>query len=117
MIALFAICNIAQSYKYIRIYGLFHFMSSSSASHTASNVHKFNMAIFFCDIIFDLSKNNNKKYAAIYAIKIFFKNYNFSDKIKINLFYVLKKIMDCKFIEVKYKQKLIKLYKELKTQH
>ena len=111
-IALFAICKIAQSYKYRRIYGLFHFISGSSASHTVSYTHKVNMIIFFCDIIFELSNNNNKKYAAIAAIKL--TKYHFDNRTKEYLFSFLKKIKDCKFIAKKYKKKLLKLYKEFK---
>ena len=114
MIGLFAICNIAKSYKYIRKYGLFHFISKSTASQNASKEHYMNMEIFFCDIIFDLSKVRNKKYAAIIAIKLREKSFFSlsSNKTKRYLFYVLKKIINSKFIEEKYKNQLKSEYKE-----
>lgn len=37
MIVLFSICNVAKSYKYIRKYGLFHFIRNITASKSASN--------------------------------------------------------------------------------
>ena len=116
MIALFIICRIAQSYKYIRKYGLFHFYDRKTASNIATKIHRVSMIIFFCDIIFDLSKNNNKKYSAILAIKL--RNspfYHFlNNKTKEYLFSVLKKIMDCEFVEEKYKKKLKTIYTEFK---
>lgn len=114
MIGLFAICNIAKSYKYIRKYGLFHFISKSTASRNASKEHYMNMEIFFCDIIFDLSKVSNKKYAAIIAIKLREKSFFSlsSNKTKRYLFSVLKKILNSKFIEEKYKNQLKSEYKE-----
>lgn len=114
MIGLFPICNIAKSYKYIRKYGLFHFISKSTASQNASKEHSMNMEIFFCDVIFDLSKNKNKKYAAIIAIRLKSKPF-FTlsrNKTKRYLFYVLKKIINSKYIEKKYKNQIISAYKE-----
>jgi glycosyltransferase involved in cell wall biosynthesis len=114
MIGLLTICNIAKSYKYIRKYGLFHFISKSTASQKASKEHYMNMEIFFSDVIFDLSKVSNKKYAAIIAIKLREKSFFTlsSNKTKRYLFYVLKKIINSNFIEEKYKNQLILAYKE-----
>lgn len=114
MIGLFSICNVAKSYKYLRKYGLFHFISNSTASQIASKEHYMNMEVFFCDVIFDLSKVSSKKYAAIIAINLRTKSF-FSlshDKTKRYLFYVLKKIMNSKFIEEKYKKLISSAYKE-----
>jgi glycosyltransferase involved in cell wall biosynthesis len=116
MIGIFAICNIAQSYKYIRKYGLFHFTSNSTTSQTISKEHYMEMEVFFCDVIFDLSIANSKKYSAIIAIRLR-KMFYFSlskDITKRYLLYVLKKILNSKFVEKKYKEKIIKEYKEFK---
>lgn len=114
MIVLFSICNVAESYKYIRKYGLFHFISNSTASKTASQEHYMNMEILFCDVIFDSSKNSSKKYSAIIAIRLrtmpYFSLSNF--KAKRYLFYVLKKIIESKFVEEKYKKRIISEYKD-----
>ena len=116
MIGIFSICNIAQSYKYIRKYGLFHFTSNSTASQTISKEHYMEMEVFFCDVIFDLSIANSKKYSAIIATRLRTMFY-FSlskDITKRYLLYVLKKIINSKFVEEKYKEKIIKEYKEFK---
>jgi glycosyltransferase involved in cell wall biosynthesis len=116
MIGIFSICNIAQSYKYIRKYGLFHFTSNSTASQIISKDHYMEMEVFFCDVIFDLSIANSKKYSAIIAIRLKTMFY-FSlskDITKRYLLYVLKKIINSKFVEEKYKEKIIKEYKEFK---
>ena len=116
MIGIFSICNIAQSYKYIRKYGLFHFTSNSTASQTISKEHYMEMEVFFCDVIFDLSIANSKKYSAIIATRLRTMFY-FSlskDITKRYLLYVLKKILNSKFVEKKYKEKIIKEYKEFK---
>jgi glycosyltransferase involved in cell wall biosynthesis len=114
MIVLFSICNVAKSYKYIRKYGLFHFYSNSTASKTASREHCMNMEVLFCDVIFDSSINISKKYAAIIAIRLrnmsYFSLSNFQTKRY--LFYVLKKIINSKFVEEKYKKKIISEYKD-----
>ena len=114
MIVLFSICNVAKSYKYIRKYGLFHFYSNSTASKTASQEHCMNMEVLFCDVIFDSSINISKKYAAIIAIRLrnmsYFSLSNFQTKRY--LFYVLKKIINSKFVEEKYKKKIISEYKD-----
>jgi hypothetical protein len=114
MIVLFSICNVAHSYKYIRKYGLFHFISNSTASKRASKVHYMNMEVLFCDVIFDSSINSSKKYAAIIAIRLksmpYFSLSNY--KTKRYLFYVLKKIIKSQFVEKKYKKRIIREYKD-----
>ena len=73
-----------------------------------------NMEVLFCDVIFDSSINISKKYAAIIAIRLrtmsYFSLSNF--QAKRYLFYVLKKIINSKFVEKKYKQKIISEYKD-----
>lgn len=72
------------------------------------------MEVLFCDVIFDSSINISKKYAAIIAIRLrtmsYFSLSNFQTKRY--LFYVLKKIINSKFVEKKYKQKIISEYKD-----
>jgi len=116
MIGLYAICRVAKTYIYIRKYGLFHFISSSTASNIVTKNHQMNMEIFLIDVVFDLSINNNKKYAAILAIRLKTMSYYqlLNTKGKQYLFSVLKKIMNCKFIEEKYKKELILLYTDFK---
>ena len=114
-IMLYAICIIAQSYKFIREYGLFHLVNNPSASYSASKDHNMKMRLFFNEVIFDLSKNEFKKYAAIFAISI--SKYwlvKISNKNKIYLIKIINKIINSKYINEEYKKKLIKKYKILR---
>ena len=108
IIGLFAVCRVAQSYKYIRKYGIFHLMNKSSASSVVTNEHFTHMDIFFSEILLDLSTNENKKYAAFIIIHIKKKRYFTlnNEKTKLYLIKVIKKILDCKYIDAKYKNKI-----------
>ena len=71
MIVLFSICNLLLSYIYIRKYGLFHFIISSTASKSASQEYYMNNEVLFCAQIFGLLINNSKKYAtSIIALRL-----------------------------------------------
>ena len=108
---LFIIYNIAQSYKFINKYGIIHFISIKTASYTQSKNNKYFGLFFLLDIVFDFSKNNtNKNSAALYAL-ILKKHLNLKKKkfIKRNILYlkyILKKIIDCKYINKIYKKKI-----------
>ena len=67
-IALFAICIVSKSYKYMRKYGIFHTMGHQSALGSAKIEHAHKMEIFFTEEVFDLSKNENKKYGLFMAL-------------------------------------------------
>ena len=73
----FVIFNIANNFKYVHKYGIFHFRSHSTASLRQTNNSKIFGEIFFFDIIFDFSKNdtNNKNFIfeqALYIKKRFY---------------------------------------------
>ena len=108
IIGLFAVCRVAKSYKYIRKYGIFHLMDKSSASSVVSHEHFMHMDVFFADILFDLSTNENKKYAAFIIIPIKTKKYFTlnNENTKLYLIKVIKKILNCKYIDDKYKNKI-----------
>ena len=95
IVALFAICNVAESYKYVRKYGLFHIVEQKSASNIAKDEHKNQMAIFFTEIVFDLSKNEKKRFAVNLLLSLV---YSPSQKNNIYLSKVIKKIIDCENI-------------------
>ena len=82
-IALFAICRIAKSYIFIRIYGLFHLRNKLTTIHKISKEHHFKMSIFFSDLIYDISKNEYKKYSVL--LILFPKYPNLSNFLKILL--------------------------------
>ena len=110
-IALFAICIVSKSYKYVRKYGIFHTLGHKSALRRAKIDHAYKMKIFFTEEIFDLSKNENKKYGLFMALSFKFKNLNEDNKLYLRL--VLKKILKCKYIKKKLKQKLKNKYKNI----
>ena len=109
IVGVFSICIVAESYKYMRKYGLFHLVGHLTAVHRATGEHTSKMIIFLSDIIYDLSKNEYKKYAAIMILELRV----FNDEIKQNLRNFLKKVMNCEYIEEKYKEKIRKKFSEL----
>ena len=115
IIGLFAVCRVAKSYKYIRKYGIFHLMDKSSASSVVTHEHFMHMDVFFADILFDLSTNENKKYAAFIIIPIKTKKYFTlnNENTKLYLIKVIKKILNCKYIDDKYKNKIKNNFSDL----
>ena len=70
---------------------------------------------FLIDIIFDYSKNEFKRKTIYKLIEIkrlrpYFKLSKMSDRVKEYLKYVIKKIMNCDYIEEKEKNKLLKYF-------
>jgi len=110
-IALFAICIVSKSYKYMRKYGIFHTMGHKSALRRAKIDHATKMNIFFIEEIYDLSKNEYKKYGLYTAISFNLNNLNEDNKKYLRR--VLKKILECQYIEKKLKQQLTKKYKSI----
>ena len=114
----FIIFNIAQSFKFIRKYGIFHLETYFCASFTLSNHKKTYGEIFLMNIIFDFSKNNSdKNYAAYQAIdstKREFFNVRYSKRNSNFLKYVINKIYDSKYISEKNKNLVREIYSKLK---
>ena len=100
LVGIFAIFNVAKSYKYIRKFGIFHLIDNPTASQFAPLEHKLYAQIFLGEVLFDLSKNENKKYAAIYIKTL----YPSTNKNNIYLRKVLKKIINSEYIQEKYKK-------------
>ena len=109
-IGVFTIFSIAGSYKYIRKYGIYHLIDHDSASNNADFEHRIYVEIVFADIIYDISKNENKKYSAIYIKKKFKSIKNLSQKNHEYLRKVLNKIMFSQYIEEKYKMEIRKIF-------
>ena len=109
LIALFAICNVAQSYKFIRKYGLFHFINEKAPSFKILEEHSIKMDILFSEVLLDLSKNEYKKFSVSFLIYSRKKQYFSSNnsKIKLELNRILKKIFKCEYISHYYKETLI----------
>ena len=113
LIGIFSISFIAKSYKYFRKYGIFHYCGRKyTTSGKIPNDHFTYVDIFFTEIIFDLSKNDKKRYAAKNIIQIK-KRYYYTikeQKNKLYLIKVIKKILDCQYIEDKLKTKIKEEY-------
>ena len=110
-IALFAICIVSNSYKYMRKYGIFHIIGHESALRRSKIEHIHKMLIFFIEEIFDLSKNENKKYGLFMALSSNFNNLNENNNLYLKT--ILKKILECQYIEEKLKQELKNKYKNI----
>jgi glycosyltransferase involved in cell wall biosynthesis len=109
LIGLFAICSVAKSYKFIRKYGLFHYIDEKAPSFKISEEHSIKMDILFSEILLDLSKNEYKKFSVFYLMYSRKKEYFSSNnaKIKFELNRILKKICSCEYISQNIKEALI----------
>ena len=103
LIGLFIICNVADNYKYIRKYGVYHKDYINSTSHIAKKEKAIYDDIFFSEIILDLGKNQFKKYGAIFLNERVKLSNNKNNKY---LLEVIKKIFNCKYIGEKYKKEI-----------
>ena len=115
---IFIIFNIAQSFKFVRKYGLFHLETYFCASFTQSVHKKTYGEIFLMDIVFEFSKNNtDKNYAAFQAldsIKRDFFNVRYSKRNSIYLKNVIKKILGNELISEENKKKIREKFSKLK---
>ena len=115
---IFIIFNIAQSFKFVRKYGLFHLETYFCASFTQSVHKKTYGEIFLMDIVFEFSKNNtDKNYAAFQAldsIKRDFFNVRYSKRNSIYLKNVIKKILGNGLISEENKKKIREKFSKLK---
>ena len=111
----FIICNFAQNYIFVKKYGIFHFRSKKTASFSQSEFNLMNTEINLIEIILDFAQNDYKKYAVLKALHMSHSwLYKVSDeKIKSHLKEVLQKIIDCNYIEEKYKKKIKINFKEI----
>jgi len=110
-VVLFVICNLSQSYIFIRKFGIFHYIHITSATKKHPYLKKRFEEIFLLNIIFEFSRGANKKFAVFKAIqfrewmgKILTRRYI----VKIQP--ILEKIIKCEEIEKKYKDQLIQSY-------
>ena len=113
---MYAICSVANSFKYINKFGLFHYVNNfpASSNKKISEEHRIKMYILFTDVIFDLTKKENKNLVAIWVLYLYDKIAYMGINDRNNFQEILNKIMYCDDIESKYK-KVIK--KKLKGFH
>jgi len=111
----YVIFNIANSFKFIDKYGIFHLNNNTTASYTQSINNHFFGELFLTDIIYDFSKqNHNKIFSLLSALETLKRYYNKRAFIKedsiLYLNNIIFKILKCKYINDKDKNKLINLY-------
>ena len=106
------IFNIAKSYKFIHKYGIIHFLSNSTSSHTQSIKNKLFGELFLLNTIYDFSNDKYKSLSILYFLQIKKKYKLKVFKLNKNLLFVkfiLKKILKNKFINKNNKKKLFNL--------
>ena len=92
----------SKSYKYIKKYGVFHFLSTNTATFTIPNDHRLFSELFFLDVMFDFTENNFKgKKFIVEKVRLIKGYYHFSLKNEKNVLYLkklLQKVMNCQYI-------------------
>jgi glycosyltransferase involved in cell wall biosynthesis len=99
---IFIIFNLANSYIFVNIYGIFHLLSRITYTFILNKEHKMFAEIYLLDIMIDFLKENKKykKLAVLKAYDIFNKIrvYKLNEVNKNYLKMILQKIIDCKYI-------------------
>ena len=113
----YVIFNIANSFKFIHKYGIFHLNNKKTASYTQSINNHFYGELFLTDIIFDFSKNQNKIFSVFSALDTLKKYYKKRALIKENsmqyLNNIILKILKSKYITISKKNKLIESFHKI----
>lgn len=112
---IFIIFNLAKSYIFLSIYGIFHLKSRNTTTFKLKMEHVIFSEIYLLDIIFDFLKNNeeSKKYAVYKAIRLNYIKKYLNKKLRKYFKYVLKKIIECQYINKENKLKLLNNFKDI----
>ena len=114
---LMAIFRYAKSYKFIKKYGIFHYLSITTASYTSKKYLKRYGELFFLDSIFDFSHDNieGKKYSIQMANEVIFKHISnlYNSKNEDYLKAILNKMIKCKYFSSENKTKLQEISESL----
>ena len=112
----FILFNIANSFKFISKYGIFHLISKNSTSLSLSKSQIYFCRLYFINILYVFTQNNykDKKYVVKKILKLgknkLFPNFlNFKNRKYLKL--LLKKIINCSFIKKLGKRKIMEIYK------
>ena len=109
------IFNLANSYIFLNIYGIFHLISRKTTTFKLHKEHLIFSEIYLLDILIDFLKNNeeNKKFAVYKALIININNFLSNKILKKYFKSVLKKLFECKFINKENKFKVYNKFKFL----
>ena len=107
------VCTTAQSYKYVEKYGIFHKVYTTSSTSLTGKKERMFGDIFNLETIFDFSKNEYKNFTIDKLLKMkTWSHFTLEDeKIKEYFKSVIKKILNSKYLEEKYKLEIRKAYK------
>lgn len=109
MSIVFIIFNIAKSFIFLNIFGIFHLISNTTTTYKLTKSHKFISEIFFLRILFEYSKNDSlsKNLVAKFALKFSVNDINKLDNKNMLYFKtIIKKLINCGLVHDEYKFKL-----------
>ena len=113
-----ALYRYAKSYKFIKKYGIFHYLSDITSSITSKDDLKRYGELFFLDIVFDFSFDNfeGKKYSVIMLREMIIKKiHNFYNEKNVEfLKAILKKMLHSQYISFADKEKIMKYFNKIK---
>ena len=107
---LFLLCNMASSFKFIRKYGLFHKVSSSSNSNKVLRGEMLFGELFFAEIIFDFGKSQCKHLSVEKFIGLSGAYKKANEENKKHFLRIYNKIMGANDINEKYKYTLKNIF-------
>jgi len=109
----FILFNIAKSFIILNLFGIFHILSKATTSNKLSRQQKYLTNIFFLDILFDYSRDDEitKEYVAQYAL-CFSNNKIKKLEKKIRFYFnsIIKKLIECKYISKESKNKIVEKF-------
>ena len=115
-VMIYMLFGLAKNFRYIPVFGIFHLISSITASKTLPKDHLIFSKIFFLDLIFDFTNDSIFEKAYVVTVAKIIKEYSIINNLPLNeknekyLNSVLKKIFDCPYITKKDKELLKKIY-------
>lgn len=109
--------SLADTYKYIKVYGIFHYLSKTTASNIR-NIDQIQFGeIYFLDLMYDFTGNNYMgiKYVVDKAKEMRYDRFYNLDNRNNVLYYkaVIEKILNCEYISEKDKKTIKFLYHNL----
>ena len=105
----FVLFNTADSFAYLNIFGIFHIVTNTTTTFQLSKNQILLTKIYYLGILFDFSRNDfiTKNFVAKYSLKSSFEKINNLDYNEQLIFFSsIKKIINCKFVSKKYKNKI-----------
>ena len=111
----FMICHFAKNYKFIRKLGIFHYVNLKTSTFTQSSFNLKNPTINLLELVFDYLSNDQKNFAARYAILLrHFRLHTLNEEILVKrLASIIKRIINCEYVEEKYKEEIKREYAKI----